>query len=74
MIALDQAVANARLGDDGNARLTQSGEVAIDGANADLEMRGHVFGPHHSPALQSHHHRHQAVHSVHRLVVVRYWR
>src|SRR5436190_1223490 len=65
MVTLDQTVADARLGDDGNACLAQGGNVAIDRANADLEMRGDILRAHDAPALQPQHHRHETVHPVH---------
>ena len=65
MVAPDQAVADARLGHDGNACLTKGGNVAIDRANAEFEMRGEIFSPHDPSALQAQHHRHQTVHPVH---------
>jgi len=65
VITLDEAVTDARLGHDGNARFTQRHDIAIHGANADFEMRRQIFRAHDAPALQTDNDRHETVHSVH---------
>src|ERR1051326_7727835 len=65
MVALDQAVTHARLRHDGHPALPQRRQVAVNSANADLEMRRDVLRPHHPPALQVQQYRHEPLHPIH---------
>lgn len=65
MVTLHQHVAHPGLGNDRNAGLSQGGEIAIDRANAQFELRSQFFRGHDAPGLQDEDEGQQAVDAIH---------
>lgn len=66
MVPADKAVTDASLADDWHACFGERSHVAINGAQADLEMPRQLFGPNEATPLEVHHHRNEPIRSIHR--------
>src|SRR5688572_8243806 len=65
MVALDEAVTDTGFAGNRNARLAESGDVPVNGADADLEVVREVLRAHQTAPLQMHHHGHESIDSIH---------
>ncbi len=67
VVALHEGVADACLGGDGHSGLSESGEIAVDGADAQFEVPRHLLGGDDAPGLQIEDQRQETIDSIHRV-------
>jgi hypothetical protein len=64
--AFEDGIADAALGDEGDTGFAESGEVAISGANGDVEFGGDVFGAGDAAALNIQQDGQQSIQTIHK--------